>query len=67
MDVPALISRTGYTGEDGFEVYAASDKAEKLWNKFLDVGIMSSCRCTALWISCKKHFAVGISHGALWP
>jgi aminomethyltransferase len=36
--VPALISRTGYTGEDGFEVYAASDKAEGLWNKFLDVG-----------------------------
>ncbi|MDX6712733.1 MAG: aminomethyltransferase [Blastocatellia bacterium] len=35
---PALISRTGYTGEDGFEVYAASDKAEQLWNKFLDAG-----------------------------
>jgi aminomethyltransferase len=36
--VPALISRTGYTGEDGFEVYAASDKSEQLWNKFLDAG-----------------------------
>jgi aminomethyltransferase len=36
--VPAIISRTGYTGEDGFEVYAAADKAEQLWNKILEVG-----------------------------
>ena len=26
--VDSIISRTGYTGEDGFEVYAAPDKAE---------------------------------------
>jgi aminomethyltransferase len=37
-NVTAIISRTGYTGEDGFEVYAAPDKAEQLWNKMLDVG-----------------------------
>jgi aminomethyltransferase len=36
--VPSIISRTGYTGEDGFEVYAASDRAEQLWNKFLEAG-----------------------------
>jgi aminomethyltransferase len=36
--VDSIISRTGYTGEDGFEVYAAPDKAEQLWNKMLDVG-----------------------------
>ena len=36
--VPSIISRTGYTGEDGFEVYAASDKAEQLWNKLLEAG-----------------------------
>jgi aminomethyltransferase len=36
--VPSIISRTGYTGEDGFEVYAAPDMAEQLWNKFLDAG-----------------------------
>jgi aminomethyltransferase len=36
--VAAIISRTGYTGEDGFEVYAAADKAEQLWNKILDAG-----------------------------
>ena len=36
--VEAIISRTGYTGEDGFEVYAAADRAEQLWNKILDTG-----------------------------
>lgn len=36
--IDAIISRTGYTGEDGFEVYAAPEKAEQLWNKILDAG-----------------------------
>ncbi|HEX2639612.1 MAG TPA: glycine cleavage system aminomethyltransferase GcvT, partial [Pyrinomonadaceae bacterium] len=36
--VESIISRTGYTGEDGFEVYAAADKAEQLWNKMLETG-----------------------------
>ena len=40
--VPAIVSRTGYTGEDGFEVYAAADKAEQLWNKILDAGNFGS-------------------------
>jgi len=37
-DVSCIVSRTGYTGEDGFEIYAAADKAEQLWNKLLDAG-----------------------------
>lgn len=36
--VPAIVSRTGYTGEDGFEVYAAAGEAERIWNKLLDAG-----------------------------
>ena len=36
--VDAIISRTGYTGEDGFEVYAAPGHAEALWQKMLDAG-----------------------------
>jgi aminomethyltransferase len=36
--VDSIVSRTGYTGEDGFEVYAAPEHAEKLWNKILDAG-----------------------------
>jgi aminomethyltransferase len=40
--VAAIVSRTGYTGEDGFEVYAAADKAEQIWNKILDAGNFGS-------------------------
>lgn len=36
--VQSIISRTGYTGEDGFEVYADAGKAEQLWNKMLETG-----------------------------
>jgi aminomethyltransferase len=37
-DLPSIVSRTGYTGEDGFEIYAAANQAERLWNKLLDTG-----------------------------
>jgi len=36
--VSALISRTGYTGEDGFELYTAASRAEALWHALLDAG-----------------------------
>lgn len=36
--VDAIISRTGYTGEDGFEVYADAGEAARLWEKILDAG-----------------------------
>ena len=36
--IDSIVSRTGYTGEDGFEVYAAPEHAEKLWTKMLDAG-----------------------------
>ena len=36
--VPAVISRTGYTGEDGFELYVAASQAEPLWNALLEAG-----------------------------
>lgn len=36
--IPVLITRTGYTGEDGFEIYGLPDEAVKVWNKILDQG-----------------------------
>ncbi len=35
---PVIISRTGYTGEAGFELYFAPDSAEKLWGALLETG-----------------------------
>ena len=34
----ALISRTGYTGEDGFEVYIPPEAAPAIWNRLLSAG-----------------------------
>ncbi len=34
----ALVSRTGYTGEDGFEVYVAPEHAARLWSALLEEG-----------------------------
>ncbi|MDF2801066.1 MAG: gcvT [Anaerocolumna sp.] len=36
--INALISRTGYTGEDGFEIYIDCKDAQKLWETLLDKG-----------------------------
>ncbi|BCJ85942.1 glycine cleavage system aminomethyltransferase GcvT [Effusibacillus dendaii] len=36
--ISALVSRTGYTGEDGFELYVDADKASELWDKILSAG-----------------------------
>ncbi|WP_448318129.1 glycine cleavage system aminomethyltransferase GcvT [Streptomyces sp. CO7] len=51
--VPALIARTGYTGEDGFELFTAPEHAEKVWLALTEAGAPSglipcglSCRDT---------------------
>ena len=36
--VKCLISRTGYTGEDGFELYCPAGEAEKVWNAVMAAG-----------------------------
>jgi glycine cleavage system T protein (aminomethyltransferase) len=33
-----LVSRTGYTGEDGFEIVGSDESIRRLWDKFLSVG-----------------------------
>jgi aminomethyltransferase len=35
---PSIIARTGYTGEDGFEVFAAPGDAAPLWRKLVEAG-----------------------------
>jgi aminomethyltransferase len=36
--VRALISRTGYTGEDGFELFIGSDRVAEVWDAILERG-----------------------------
>jgi len=37
-DFKCIVSRTGYTGEDGFEIYCAPKDAPNLWRKILEAG-----------------------------
>lgn len=52
-----LVSRTGYTGEDGFEVYAPHDVICRLWDE-----LMESERCTPCGLGCRDtlRFEVGL-------
>ena len=36
--IPCLVSRTGYTGEDGFEIYFGNDDAVKIWDALFEAG-----------------------------
>jgi aminomethyltransferase len=38
MGADAIVSRTGYTGEDGFEIYIDNDKAPALWDRLMEEG-----------------------------
>jgi len=35
---PAMIARTGYTGEDGFEIYTPAERTERVWNAVMESG-----------------------------
>ena len=44
-----IVSRTGYTGEDGFEVYASHEATRRFWQKLMDAGVQPcglGCRDT---------------------
>ncbi len=45
---PARIARTGYTGEDGFEIYVDPGQAEARWNELLDAGRESGLKPAGL-------------------
>ena len=36
--IEAIVSKTGYTGEDGYEIYCSPADAPDLWNTLLEVG-----------------------------
>lgn len=52
-----IVSRTGYTGEDGFEIYATPDYVNECWDKLMDSG-----RCKPCGLGCRDtlRFEVGL-------
>ena len=44
-----IVSRTGYTGEDGFEIYASHEAINEMWDMLLEAGVVPcglGCRDT---------------------
>lgn len=52
-----IISRTGYTGEDGFEIYASADIIRLYWDRLVNSG-----RCKPCGLGCRDtlRFEVGL-------
>jgi aminomethyltransferase len=40
LDKPAFLARTGYTGEDGFEVMLGPEEGVKLWRSLVNAGVI---------------------------
>jgi aminomethyltransferase len=52
-----IVSRTGYTGEDGFEIYGSHEFTQKAWDKLMESG-----RCKPCGLGCRDtlRFEVGL-------
>jgi len=46
--IPALVSRSGYTGEDGFEIYASGNRIGDIWDNLLKAGAASGLKPVGL-------------------
>jgi aminomethyltransferase len=51
LGTPALVSRTGYTGEDGFEIVVSAEETERIWQKLMEEG--SSLGVVAAGLGCR--------------
>ncbi len=48
IDTAAIVSRTGYTGEDGFEVIVDADRGQELWEALINRGAATGLLPTGL-------------------
>ena len=57
LSTPIIVSRTGYTGEDGFEIYATPYYINECWDK-----LIASGRCKPCGLGCRDtlRFEVGL-------
>ena len=60
--IRVTISRTGYTGEDGFELFAPPQMADRLWMALLDAGAAAGIQAAGL--GCPRHAAARSGHAA---
>ncbi len=60
-----LVARTGYTGEDGVEVFVPSDKTVELWRDLMNLG--ADLGVDAHWAGRARYSAHGNEISALRP
>jgi len=60
IDAQALVSRTGYTGEDGFEIYIDTHAGKDLWNLILAEGAAEGVEPIGLGARDTLRFEVGL-------
>jgi aminomethyltransferase len=48
-DAPVMISRTGYTGDLGYELWVDADRAERLWDAVVDAGHAFALQPAGIW------------------
>lgn len=60
LETKALVSRTGYTGEDGFEIYINKNDAVEFWNLLLEKGKKKGLEPAGLGARDTLRFEVGL-------
>ena len=68
----AIVSRTGYTGEDGFELYVAPSHAGDLWDALIEAGAPHGLQPAGLGARDTLRLEAGMAHrkarkGSFWP
>ena len=63
--VRCVVARTGYTGEDGFELFTAAVAAETLFSAILEAGAPARDDALRAWRA--RHAPDGSGAAALWP
>lgn len=53
LGIPCLVGRTGYTGEDGVELFFPADKAVEMWTGLLDAGEKAGIETRAIGLAAR--------------
>ncbi len=48
-DTPVMISRTGYTGDLGYELWIDADRAEQVWDALIEAGCAFALQPAGIW------------------
>ena len=72
FDRPVMISRTGYTGERGYEIFCKAEDAGAIWDNILSegaaMGIIPSCFSTLDWLRVESYLVFyPYDHSEMYP